>query len=68
MAAGYDLYPVYKKEFHQVFEEHHEHAEFGPLLQRMRVVDKDGESQMDEDQWDAASAYFLDRLRIATRY
>ena len=39
-----------------MFEEHQGHAEFGPLLERMKVVDKDGESQMDEDQWEAASA------------
>ena len=46
---------VYKKEFHEIFEEHSEHAEFAPLLQRMHVVDAIGESQMDEDQWEAAS-------------
>ena len=46
---------VYKKEFHEIFEEHSEHAEFAPLLQRMHVVDANGESQMDEDQWEAAS-------------
>ncbi|KAL7283075.1 hypothetical protein ACG7TL_002499 [Trametes sanguinea] len=57
LAAEYGLYPVYKKEFHDIFEEHHEHGEFGPLLQRMHVVDADGESQMDEDQWEAANVY-----------
>ncbi len=46
---------MYKKEFHQIFEEFHEQPEFAPLLQRMRVVDANGESQMDEDQWEAAS-------------
>ncbi|PCH38474.1 guanine-N(7)-methyltransferase [Wolfiporia cocos MD-104 SS10] len=55
VAAEYGLHMVYKEEFHQMFEEHHEHAEFGPLLERMRVVDANGESQMDEDQWEAAS-------------
>ncbi|KAF9815455.1 hypothetical protein IEO21_04626 [Rhodonia placenta] len=57
MAAEYGLKLVYKEEFHQIFEEHHEHDEFGPLLQRMRVVDANGESHMDEDQWEAASVY-----------
>ncbi|KAJ8455074.1 hypothetical protein ONZ51_g12655 [Trametes cubensis] len=57
LAAEYDLHPVYKKEFHEIFEEHHEHEEFGQLLQRMHVVDADGESQMDEDQWEAANIY-----------
>lgn len=55
MAEEYDLYPVYKAEFHQVFEEHQEHPEFGPLMVRMKVVDANGESAMDEDQWEAAS-------------
>lgn len=55
MAAEYKLYPIYKEEFHQVYEEHQEHQEFGPLLVRMKVVDANGESSMDEDQWEAAS-------------
>ena len=42
-----------------MFEEHHEQPEFAPLLQRMHVVDANGESQMDEDQWEAASAYLI---------
>ncbi|GLB35337.1 putative class I-like SAM-binding methyltransferase superfamily, mRNA cap 0 methyltransferase family protein [Lyophyllum shimeji] len=57
MAAEYDLYPVYKEEFHQVFAEHREHEEFGPLMVRMKVVDANGESAMDEDQWEAANIY-----------
>jgi hypothetical protein len=57
MAAEYDLVPIYKEEFHQVFDEHQEHPEFGPLMVRMKVVDANGESAMDEDQWEAASTY-----------
>ncbi|CCM06030.1 uncharacterized protein FIBRA_08275 [Fibroporia radiculosa] len=57
MAEEYGLHPVYKNEFHQIFEEHHTHHEFGQLLERMRVVDANGESQMDEDQWEAANIY-----------
>jgi mRNA (guanine-N7-)-methyltransferase len=55
MAADYGLHPVYKEEFHQVFEEHQDHPEFKPLLVRMKVVDNEGASAMDEDQWEAAS-------------
>jgi hypothetical protein len=55
LAAEYGLYPVYKKEFHEVFEEFQEHAEFKPLLQRMNVIDANGETEMDEGQWEAAS-------------
>ena len=43
------------KEFHEVFSENCEHQDFKPLLQHMKVVDANGESQMDEDQWEAAS-------------
>ena len=43
------------KEFHEVFSENSEHKDFKPLLQHMKVVDSHGESQMDEDQWEAAS-------------
>jgi hypothetical protein len=55
LAAKYDLYPVYRKEFHELFEEFNDSPEFKPLLQRMNVVDANGESEMDEDQWEAAS-------------
>ncbi|KAK7693073.1 hypothetical protein QCA50_002638 [Cerrena zonata] len=57
MAAEYGLRLTYKKEFHEVFTDNQEHPEFKPLLERMKVVDKDGESQMDEDQWEAANVY-----------
>ncbi|KAF7440741.1 mRNA cap guanine-N7 methyltransferase [Pleurotus ostreatus] len=57
MAAEYHLNLLYMKEFHQVFEEHQEHPEFKPLMLRMKVVDDNGESAMDEDQWEAANIY-----------
>lgn len=55
MASEYHLRLLYKEEFHDVYAEHCDHPEFGPLLQRMKVVDPSGESQMDEDQWETAS-------------
>jgi len=57
LAEEYNLHPVYREEFHDVFSEHQEHPEFGPLMVRMRVVDSNGESSMDEDQWEAANIY-----------
>jgi len=57
LAAEYGLYPLYKKEFHEVFEEFQDHHEFKPLLQRMNVVDAKGETEMDDDQWEAANIY-----------
>lgn len=55
MATEYGLQLKYKEEFHAVFEEHQEHPEFGPLMVRMKVVEQNGESSMNEDQWEAAS-------------
>ena len=57
MAAEYKLFPVYKEEFHHVFQEHQEH--YKPLMVRMKVVNDNGESAMDEDQWEAASKPLL---------
>jgi len=57
LAAEYGLHPTYKEEFHDVFSENREHPEFGPLMVRMKVVDSNGESSMDEDQWEAANIY-----------
>jgi hypothetical protein len=55
LAEDYKLQLVYKKDFHEVFMEHRENPEFGPLLVKMKVVDANGESAMDEAQWEAAS-------------
>jgi len=32
-------------------------SEFGPLLQKMKVVNPRGDSEMTQDQWDAANIY-----------
>lgn len=45
----------YRKEFHDIFTEFNEHSDFGPLMTRMKVVDAQGDSKMDEEQWEAAS-------------
>jgi hypothetical protein len=58
VASEYSLYPIYKKEFHEVFTENQHDPEFKQLLIKMGVVDSRGESAMDEDQWDAASTSF----------
>ncbi|KXN83490.1 mRNA cap guanine-N7 methyltransferase [Leucoagaricus sp. SymC.cos] len=54
MAEDYKLQLLYKKDFHDVFMEHQEDQEFGQLLVKMKVVDANGESSMDEAQWEAA--------------
>jgi mRNA (guanine-N7-)-methyltransferase len=57
LADKYKLRPLYKKEFHDVFQEFHEHPDFRPLLQKMKVVDENGETEMNDDQWEAANIY-----------
>ena len=66
LAAEYNLRLSYMKEFHEVFSENSDHADFKPLLQHMKVVDADGASQMDEDQWEAAST--LSSIHKHTEY
>lgn len=57
VASEYGLELVYKKEFHDIFQEESGEPEFATLLKKMKVVDEQGESAMDEDQWDAANVY-----------
>jgi len=57
LAAEYQLVLKYRKEFHDMFTEFSEHSEFGPLMTRMQVVDAQGDSKMDEEQWEAANIY-----------
>lgn len=55
LAGEYQLVLKYRKEFHDMFMEFSEHSEFGPLMNRMQVIDTHGASKMDEEQWEAAS-------------
>jgi mRNA (guanine-N7-)-methyltransferase len=63
LASEYNLELKYHKEFHDIFDEFNDHSEFGPLMQRMKVVNSDGGSQMDEFQWEAASEFLTSSLR-----
>lgn len=62
----------YRKEFHDMFTEFSEHSEFGPLMNKMQVIDVRGHSKMDEEQWEAASksgvAYHTCLTDAAPRY
>jgi hypothetical protein len=55
LAAEYDLHLVYKKSFSEILAEEQTSRDFGPLLAKMGVLDAQGASNMDEDQWEAAS-------------
>ena len=58
LAREYKLRLVYKKAFSEVLAEEQESRDFGPLLGKMGVVNAQGESAMNEDQWEAASESF----------
>ena len=38
-----------------MFTEFSDHSDFGPLMTKMQVIDAQGASKMDEEQWEAAS-------------
>ncbi|KAF8610825.1 guanine-N(7)-methyltransferase [Ceratobasidium sp. AG-I] len=57
LSLEYGLKAVYRSEFHEIFADERRDSEFGPLLQRMKVVNARGDSAMTEDQWDAANIY-----------
>jgi mRNA (guanine-N7-)-methyltransferase len=59
---------IYKKGFNEILTEEQSSRDFGPLLAKMGVVNAEGGSNMDEDQWEAASEslYFLDLETLLT--
>ncbi|WWC68714.1 uncharacterized protein I206_102648 [Kwoniella pini CBS 10737] len=57
LAMEYKLKLIYKKPFHDILQEEKESRDFGPLLGKMGVINNNGESSMNEDQWEAANLY-----------
>lgn len=55
LAAEYRLRLIYKKQFNDILTEEAPSRDFGPLLGKMGVLNDQGESMMDGDQWEAAS-------------
>jgi mRNA (guanine-N7-)-methyltransferase len=55
LAAEYKLRLLYKRAFSEVLSEEQSSRDFGPLLGKMGVVNEQGQSAMDADQWEAAS-------------
>lgn len=55
LAREYGLEVIYRKTFNDVLQEEQHDREFSQLLTRMGVINSDGESSMDGDQWEAAS-------------
>ncbi|TNY23598.1 mRNA capping enzyme-domain-containing protein [Rhodotorula diobovata] len=57
IAAEYGLSPVYCADFSSIFADEQEDPHFAQLLRRMKVMDDEGNAEMDEDQLDAAMLY-----------
>ncbi|GAA5891535.1 hypothetical protein JCM5296_004246 [Sporobolomyces johnsonii] len=57
LAAEYDLEPSFVAPFEQIFADESDDPQFAQLLTRMKVVDADGNAEMNEDQLEAAMLY-----------
>lgn len=64
LAYEYGLTLRYKKAFNEILSEEQGSRDFGPLLGRMGVINDQGVSTMDEDQWEAASSSSLDHRAV----
>ncbi|CUA72314.1 mRNA (guanine-N7-)-methyltransferase [Rhizoctonia solani] len=57
LSLEYGLKAIHRSEFHDIFALERRDPEYGPLLQTMKVVNSRGETEMSEDQWQAANIY-----------
>lgn len=65
LAEEYGLELVYKEPFANILAQEQESRDFGGLLTKMGVLNHQGESAMDADQWEAASKSLPCRLKHA---
>lgn len=59
LAEEYGLECTFKADFQMIFKEERNDLHFSNLLTRMKVVDKNGDTEMNMDQWEACSMYFF---------
>jgi mRNA (guanine-N7-)-methyltransferase len=52
-----NLEMVYKRPFHDIYQDEKDDDNFGRLLDRMGVKDEDGNRGIRGDDWDAAGLY-----------
>ncbi|PWZ01293.1 hypothetical protein BCV70DRAFT_71405 [Testicularia cyperi] len=57
LAREVGLRCIYRKNFAEIYHDESRHPEFGRLLERMKVCNRDGSLVLDEDMWQAATIY-----------
>lgn len=67
LAEEYGLECSFKADFQMIFKEERNDKHFATLLSRMKVVDKNGDTEMNMDQWEACSMYLLCGLKTKKR-
>ena len=57
LAEDVNLEMVYRRSFHEIYEDEKDDENFGRLMDRMGVKDEDGTRGIKGEEWDAAGFY-----------
>ena len=57
LAEDANLEMVYRRSFHEIYEDEKDDDSFGRLIDRMAVKDEDGNRGIKGEEWDAAGLY-----------
>ena len=57
LAEDANLEMVYRRSFHEIYEDEKDDDSFGRLMDRMAVKDEDGNRGIKGEEWDAAGLY-----------
>lgn len=57
LAEDANLEMVYRRSFHEIYEDEKDDESFGRLMDRMAVKDEDGNRGIKGEEWDAAGLY-----------
>jgi mRNA (guanine-N7-)-methyltransferase len=57
LAEDANLEMVYRRSFHEIYEDEKDDPVFGRLMDRMGVKDEDGTRGIKGEEWDAAGLY-----------
>lgn len=57
LAEDVNLEMVYRRSFHEIYEDEKDDEVYGKLMDRMNVKDDDGNRGIKGEEWDAAGLY-----------